>query len=324
MDYRDLHLPQENIDKPLLGQLSGIKPKPIFIVGLHRSGTTILYKLISEMIGIPALDVYHILYYERLLNDFKCDESGSNRKKLDDFFFANGMATRVMDNISLSSTTVEEYGWLLKKHAGDMKLTHRTANFFSELCAKLQLINNPAGPVLFKNPWDTRNVKEISQLYPDAKFIYIKRNPLAILNSQYSNAIHYGKEIDPFLDLLIKDIWSGKAIIGSQRLMYRLTGEKRYKKIMLSLLKKDVAVEMGYYQFGYDEISADRKIQISYEDFVDSPKYIIKKIAEFLELNIVGDLESVEMTPRKQTNKPEVEAVSAKLSNLIAKLASNR
>jgi hypothetical protein len=55
---------RQDLDRPLLATLPPSKP-PIFVLGLHRSGTTFLYQLLADSFPFAVTTLYDITHYRR-------------------------------------------------------------------------------------------------------------------------------------------------------------------------------------------------------------------------------------------------------------------
>ena len=58
---------RETADKEYIDRLKDIDFEPIFILGLHRSGTSILYKILASTHYFNIVTAYHIIYYDSLI-----------------------------------------------------------------------------------------------------------------------------------------------------------------------------------------------------------------------------------------------------------------
>ena len=65
MDYK-----MNNPDKKYLDKIENIKFNPVFILGLHRSGTSIFYKMLVSTGHFNSVTAYHIINYEELLSNY--------------------------------------------------------------------------------------------------------------------------------------------------------------------------------------------------------------------------------------------------------------
>src|SRR5690606_25133003 len=111
--------------------------------------------------------------------------------------------------------------------AGRLRLDARTAPLLSELCRKL-LVTRPEaaghGVVLLKSPWDCGRGAEIKALFPQARFVFIHRDPLRIVDSQLRNGLLFKTTETPYLDSLIAPSRLARFVFGGQRLFSRLVG----------------------------------------------------------------------------------------------------
>jgi hypothetical protein len=207
-----------------------------------------------------------------------------------------------------------------------MRLSARSLAVFSEMCIKLQTLkawgeghdNLAAPPVLLKNPWDTRNVGAIATWFPRAKFIFLWRDPYSILQSQFRNAIHYGRDADPYLDFMLRGIPVAKAVIGAQRAFYRVFGETLYGKLLLRFVEGDIVREVRHYRNSLCAVPAGRKFELSYEKFVTAPEVVIQHMATFLGLP-VRDIDAARrVKSRSTTPHPAAAARQQALLDAVA------
>lgn len=182
-----------------------IEHPPIFILGHWRSGTTLLHNLfaLDEQFTFPNL--YQVMFS----GHFLLTETVITA--------LTGWAlpkTRPMDNIPagwkmsqedevalLLRTLVSPYAMLLFQgdrpkyertfdltELSDAELTAWKAQFLL-LLKKLTLRSNR--PVILKSPSHTYRIPLLLELFPNAKFVYIHRDPYAVYNS----SVHLRKTI---------------------------------------------------------------------------------------------------------------------------------
>ncbi|MBL4607883.1 MAG: hypothetical protein JKY01_08660 [Pseudomonadales bacterium] len=106
----DPHFPKNNEDQKYLASLKDTPVNPIFIMGLHRSGTTFLYDSISRCFPVANLTLYDIFYYHRLLKNRAEENEQHDRALLNRAFRSVGITDRRLDSAWVEDTTVEEYG----------------------------------------------------------------------------------------------------------------------------------------------------------------------------------------------------------------------
>lgn len=308
-------------DQAHLALLDEVPLRPIFIMGLHRSGTTWLYESLADAYGLGAVTLHEVLCYPRLLARQVEGRSGEDERLIDDYFAAQGLATRGIDAIGLSHETVEEYGWILQRYGGSLKVTPKTKIVLDRLIRKIQRALPQAPAVLLKNPWDTSNAARIAELYPEAKFVFIARDPLRIAHSQYKNSLLFGGADVHFLMLLMQGFPLGRFVIGCQRLLWKLVGERLYSKVTVRWILNDVAKELAGYQAAYAALPAERKLEVTYSELSGDPQATLRRIGAFLELEArPGALEAVTPQVRGGPLHPLIEARAAGYRQRLARL----
>ncbi len=172
---------------------------PIFIVGHWRSGTTFLHSVLSQSpqfaytsplaVGLP----WDFLTLGKALRPIL--ESALPKDRFIDRVPVNPDSPQE-DEIALASMQLLSFyqGLYFPKQF----VKHFNAGIFFEgcteaeiekwqqamvlFCKKLQL-QNPGQRLLIKNPVYTARVQKLRELWPDAKFIHIHRNPYIVYRS---------------------------------------------------------------------------------------------------------------------------------------------
>ncbi len=205
--------------------LREVTPLPVFIIGLARSGTTFLYQMLTGIFPVTSLTVYHVVNYDRILLHHHEGTAATARREIDAMFRSWHMPTRLIDDIALSHDMPEEYGWLLRSRAGAFHTNEKTAPLLDEICRKLQFITPSAKVVLQKNPWDTGHVRYLLAYFPDARFIFLQRDPVAIVNSQFWIVKYFCDNKDPFVNMLLTGIPLGRTWMWLQRAVRKAAGK---------------------------------------------------------------------------------------------------
>ncbi len=296
-------------DAPWRALLEGVPIRPLFVVGLHRSGTTFLYESLARVLPLAPLTAHHVLCYPRLLNRFQQGTLHADQDALDAHFAALGLSDRQVDAIALSHAMVEEYGWLLQRFGGSVHLERKTRPLFDDLCRKLLVLHPGAQAALLKNPWDTGWAPQIHRLYPQARFVFIARHPLRILHSQLENALLFGGTEAEYLQMLLAGFPLGRAVIGAQRRLYRWVGRERYARLMLRVLMSDVRRELGRYLASWAALPEGCKLEVTYPALTERPAETLGAVARFFGLTPTCPLETIAPRPRARPLHPEVERV---------------
>jgi len=307
-------------DAEFLSRLDGTRLRPIFVMGLHRSGTTFLYESLARLFPLAPLTAYHIVFYKRLLSRFKQGNQATDQATLDRYFAERGVSTRQIDEIKLSHRTVEEYCWLLKKYGGSVHLNDRTVNLFEEMCRKLLYMQAGSETVLMKNPWDTGAGAGISALFPESRFVYISRDPISVLNSQLKNAEIFASKDSPYLDLLVTGFPLAQLVFYVERILYRIVGAQKFRVIMTRRLMRDMTRNLKGYKQAVEELPPEMCLETSYQELCERPAQTFKDIGNFLGLTPRLDPAVIESRPRSGELLPEVDAVRTRFTQKLEEL----
>lgn len=172
-------------DAPHRHLLDDVQFHPVFVMGDHRTGTTILYKILGLQQCFNIVTVYHIVKFRELLHHHVHRSVAEARRELAGRLERSGLKDRGYDGIAVDCDTPEEYGFIL--HDGGYRPQLRPSNVDDLVCLgkKIQVSGDPGRPLLLKNPWDYfENFLYVKQAFPDSKFIFIHRHPLETINSQ--------------------------------------------------------------------------------------------------------------------------------------------
>src|SRR5918996_1192606 len=134
-------------DSNHLGLLRGGSFSPVFILGSSRSGTTILYRLLSMTNRFNCVTAYHLLKYDELLANHRGNATEDVKRELSERFRRLGMAGSRFDGVEISPDFPEEYGFALSP-GSRQKLTPRSLPRFLELCRKVQFVSVADRPLL--------------------------------------------------------------------------------------------------------------------------------------------------------------------------------
>lgn len=245
---------------------------PVFIIGHWRSGTTFLHYLMAkdEQFGF-------LTYYQSFLPNFSILGGNLLKKTVGPLI----PKKRPQDNIemSLALPTEEEnplstfssrsashsfffpdnesyynkYILFQNKSRNEKRAWKRD---YQQMLQKIALANQNKR-LLIKNPHNTGRIKELLETYPNAKFIYLFRNPYDVIPS---TELMYNK------------------VIKSQYLK-TYTGKQTKEKIFYyydSILKKYCSDKI--------KLSENQLIEVQFEHFEQRPFEVLEKIYRQLEL----------------------------------------
>lgn len=284
-------IPNRIFERLRFGELianSTIEEDPIFIIGHWRSGTTYLHNLMTQD---P-----HLGYISSL--QAWCPEMFIASKPITKFMLEKTLPeTRPMDNINLSSDAPQEeeyaignlspycfyHGWYfpkkMKKFFNSYVLfegvsQQTKANWkkvYLNIIKKANFSMNGKRLVI-KNPANTARIKILLDMFPDAKFIHIYRNPYIVYLSTQNM---YKKLIETFAfqDISLEEI-SKNIFVFYKQLMQKFFEEKK-------LIPPGNLVEIKYEDFEVNQIGELERIyhQLKLPNFEQAKDNFEKYIA---------------------------------------------
>ena len=186
----------------IASRLKGISFKenpPIFVIGHWRSGTTHLHYLLSQDKRFVYLDSFQAFFFRvafvskgimrpllsrlmpstRLQDNVKIDDQSPQEEEhpltnlteksgMQIFFFPKNRSYFDKYNVFEGTTEKEMKDW--KK-------------IYLKMLKQISLFQGKEKQLLLKNPHNTGRVKILLQLFPNAKFIFIHRNPYEVYSS---------------------------------------------------------------------------------------------------------------------------------------------
>ncbi len=171
-------------DQPYLNRSNDIDIQPIFILGDHRSGTTLLYQTLASTQCFNVVKAYHIIKYDEILHNHYNNIEAKKLQELQAEFEQLGICDREFDAVRVSPELPEEYGFIIRNAGHELYINDESLPKFLEACRKIQVTGDLARPLLLKNPWCYPYFLYIRQVIPNARFIFIHRNPIDVINSK--------------------------------------------------------------------------------------------------------------------------------------------
>ncbi|MBK6542049.1 MAG: sulfotransferase [Flavobacteriales bacterium] len=259
---------------------------PIFILGHPRSGTTYLHYILSRDPRFAFCAVYESLMPWVFLS-FGRPLRAILRRALP--------ATRPMDNLRMGAELPKEEEFALacmgpgsmvtgyffpRKMAAMLDryvLLHDAADkrqwqaHLLHLVRKLTLKYGPR-PLLLKSPWNTARVKEILEVFPNARFIHIHRDPYTV----YASNLRLYEKTLPMLTL---QTYSAADVEDFVLHGYKVMMEKFHRE--KALIPSGHLVEFSYEEFIGKEIDMLERVyaQLGLPDFEHARPLLKNEIA---------------------------------------------
>ncbi|HEX7032333.1 MAG TPA: sulfotransferase [Nitrososphaera sp.] len=252
------------------------KANYVFIIGIQRSGTTILHRLFTNHREVAFLEVVSnrlskypwALWLVPLIRArYKYPErmkSGKSRPRAQE------------GSIWWRFHTPLEY--LTEADATEEKKRY----YYSMIDAQLKLFGNPS-IFVSKNPADCLRLRWLDAIFPGAKYILIWRDPRAVIHSMYQK------------------MHDEMAIGLHNNRNYNSRGNITiYEKFRSPDNPSELQAFINYYSFARSkllqdlQVVSDRMIQIAYEDFVKNPREELSRLYDFAGLKeYPGLIESI-------------------------------
>jgi len=271
-----------NPDLRYLKKLEDIDLQPVFIMGLHRSGTSVLYKMLTSSGCFNPVTVYHLVKYDQLLDDYENKTQDNLKKRLTESFRKKGLDDRGIDKLRVSADFAEEYGFFLDEKSAQTFITKKNVSKFNEMCKKIMHISDRKKPILLKNPYDFSNFIYIKKAFPNAKFVFIHRHPFKVLSSLmkatrvlFTDYNYYASQISRIYNKLYENPLS---------LFFLRNLTSRLSFFGLMLLCYNSSKSTKYYLKNLKNLPNDCYISITYEELCRSPQETIKNILSKLNI----------------------------------------
>lgn len=300
-----------NPDAPLLRRLEEIEVRPIFVIGQHRSGTTILYKILADSGLFNITSVYHVLNRDRLLYLHEEGLEEKARQELREQFEMLGLKNREFDSIKISDQTPEEYGYALPRQGRKPRLSWENLDAFENFCRKVQFTQKPGRALLLKNPFDASNFLFIARAFPEARFLFIHRNPVHVVNSQIKVIRSLLETRNEYVALVVRRyrrLWEVEAKIA----LARWLSSDRWP-LLVHQVANEVRNANRYFIDHVPELARDRYVSLTYEELCRQPDATLCRILDFLEVPASSSNFSKDIAPRPIRLLPDVQRREQKI-----------
>lgn len=309
--------PSGDEDKVYLPRLGDGPLRPVFIMGLHRSGTTFLYDCLARSFSFSHLNLYRLLYFFRLLKNHYEGGEGHDKQALNRYLGQLGIVDRGLDSTAITAEAVEEYGFLLRRCGGGFKVSAHNQAVLVRLCRTLLEISPGAETVLLKNPWDTGNADALIRAFPDARFIYLRRDAREVLSSSLNALLSYLRGPQPYLELLLSPRGDRRSYRNGYRLwwvlskLHSLVGEAVLARLALPRLVRQVRAQNHALAQELQLLPSHQVTEVAYADLMADPGAVMASLSSFLEQDYVPPSQFSAASPRPL--HPLVAALSAEM-----------
>lgn len=296
----------ENPDSEYLHLLQKVDFKPIFIMAEHRSGTTLLYQTLAATKCFNFISAYHIIKYNEILSNYLNNKESQSCEELQALLNSLGIEDRIIDNVKVTPNLPEEYGFVLNNFGYESHLNPENIHILTELCKKIQFVSDINRPLLLKNPWCFQHFMYVKSAFPQAKFIFIHRHPIHVINSKLKairSALSHKNEYTYLISKRYRTIFEHPLKLFLYRLLYSSSFNLGLRRVTQTSI-----TEITYFLENIDSLSTTDYTSITYEELCSSPEITILQILQFLGLEaqeILDYKKLIQQRPLKLL--PEVE-----------------
>ena len=284
-------------DAPYIEQLQALPSSLIFIMGCHRSGTSLLHHLLAYTGQVDYLSAYDVIHYDSLLYNRLTGREAQVKAELQQRL--GGTQNRGLDHLPVGAELPEEYRFLLTTFTISFSwqsrqrldeifaphLTPHTLDKFLQICRKKHFLAPHDQPLVLKDPADYYfNFLALHQMLPQAKFIFIHRHPLHVLNSYLQSFAALLEQKSAYWALLDQGYNSFFSLVPLKRLIALLSMRTSwYTRLVLTRL----IASFHYYLENIAHIPQDQYVALRYEDLCHDPQGCLASLGTHLKLNIV-------------------------------------
>jgi hypothetical protein len=310
------------------GQFQALPSSLVFIMGCHRSGTSLLYHLLAYTGQVDYLSAYDVIKYDELLYNRITERE--TQVKADLQAVLQKEANRGLDDLPVGADLPEEYRFILRQEAPAIvlnakkrldtlfftpHLTPRTLDTFLHMCRKKRFLAHADRPLVLKNPADHYfNFLAVHQMLPQAKFIFIHRHPLPMLNSYLYGFRGILEERSKYAALLDQRY---EALFSRLQLRRKLFLKVFRSGIICRLLLTRLIESFQYYLVHAPQLPAAQYVSIRYEDLCADPEGCLSHISKHLQLDLVPRIPPRFVTQR---HLPLLERVRRHYAGRVAKI----
>ncbi len=254
---------------------------PIFVLGHWRSGTTHLHNLLCQATDAAYITTYNSLFpnnlgskavFKNFMKWNMPEKRPSDNVRLnidfpqeDEFAIGNLCPHSYYNFFYFPNSYREFYRDFIRFENVDPTILENWKRNYKKLLIKAK-INTGGRNLIVKNPVNTGRYDKIMEIFPEAKFIHIYRNPYIVYLSTKK-----------FFMELLPTLW------------FQEVGEEFVEKVVIEIYEK-------VYQDYFEKIALFNEnnfYEVSFEEFEEDPLTYIHEMYQKLDLGNYADQEKV-------------------------------
>jgi hypothetical protein len=308
----------DHTDAVYAEKLTKLPRQMVFVMGCHRSGTSLLHHLLAYTGACEYVSAYDIIKYDEILINRIEGREKSVKGALDAAIRVE--KTRGLDDLPVGADYPEEYRflldapmpawWLPNADGPDVgqkifppQLTPANFERFLSICRKKEFLGSGDKPLILKNPNDHYfNFWGIHQLLPGARMIFIHRHPLHILNSFFAGLNGLLESRSEYFVLLDKKYGLLIQSPLGRTLLQQLFRNEQLPRILLSAFSQSYT----YYLEHIQRMPRDLYTVLRYEDLCRDPEAHLREIGRFLNIRMTPTIPEKFVSPRNLKVAPNL------------------
>lgn len=274
--------------------------KPIIILGCPRSGTTLLFTLLNSHPELFSLYeesrfIFHKFYQEKLRQGISFKDDALVPED-----FSQAELEDLVNNFHCYSFKNRNLGLLFNKIIRKKAILKNFAPYLADLNGLIKDNIYKEYRLVEKTPRNCFKVKLLNKLFPDAKFIFLRRDYRTNISSliegwknrqtKYSGESKRLPKMNQMLSLTNFDSDSWRFVLPP--------GYQDYiSKSLEELCAFQWMQSIDYILNDLQAIDKERQLIINYEDLVEKTPELLKGICNFAELDFTKDLQKLATKP---------------------------
>ena len=219
-------------------------------------------------------------------------------------FESKGIQGESMNSREFSGDVLEEYCYAFDRQGRRPRLAPDNAEEFKLFSKKLQVIQDFSRPLLLKNPFDGVGFLYLAEVFPDARFIFIYRNPVDVINSKIKlNRLLLSKKFE-YHAMVVQEyarLFERPIKLAMARLVF-----SSKLPLMTELVYRDVSQSCDYVRDNVGKLG-DKAMGVTYPELCANPTQVVHRVLEFLKLPPTSRDYSDMIRKREPDILPEVE-----------------
>jgi hypothetical protein len=264
----------------------------------------------ADYFPVAVTSVYHVTHYQRLLHAEREGLTATYHDDIRAHLASRGIENRGIDKFPVGPEGLEEYAFILRKHSAKWGFDRANTALFDEMLRKLSALQPEAQALLLKNPHDLAAGSALLERYPDAKLVFIRRDPVRVLNSQFRNSFLYREKPEPYLEMLLAGIPLWRFNFNLMRTLDAVLPDALYQQILVQGLRLSIADQLRRHYKDLPKLPQDSYVEVKYEDLIADPMPSLKRIQNLIGLPFRDDPRPMESNPRLEPLLAGVEAVA--------------